>query len=37
MLRDYMRTQPPAPPVATTSADEIVISPLSPAQSSPEG
>lgn len=37
MLRDYMRTQPPAAPVAIAPAGEIVISPLSPAQSSPEG
>ena len=37
MLRDYMRTQPPAAPVATAPAGEIVISPLSPAQSGPEG
>ncbi len=40
MLRDYMRTQPPAAPAAaavTVPAGEIVVSPLSPAQSSPEG
>jgi general secretion pathway protein D len=40
MLRDYMRTQPPAAPSAaavTVPAGEIVVSPLSPAQSSPEG
>lgn len=37
MLRDYMRVQPPVAPVATAPAGEIVISPLSPAQPSPEG
>lgn len=37
MLRDYMRTQPPAAPSVTAPTSEVVIGPLSPAQPSPEG
>jgi hypothetical protein len=31
MLRDYMRTQPPAAPTADLTPGEVVISPLPPA------
>jgi general secretion pathway protein D len=37
MLRDYMRTQPPAAPGVTAPAGEVVISPLPPAQPSAGG
>jgi general secretion pathway protein D len=37
MLRDYMRTQPPAAPGATAPVGEVVISPLPPVQTSPGG
>tara|TARA_R110002012_G_C11675518_1_gene613609 strand:- start:8125 stop:10188 length:2064 start_codon:yes stop_codon:yes gene_type:complete len=37
MLRDYMRTQPPAAPSVIAPASEVVVTPLSPVQPSPEG
>ena len=37
MLREYMRTQPPAAPGVTAPVGEVVISPLPPAEPAPGG